>query len=306
MPTSTSGATTARSSSMSTSSTIASTSGMTTSRSRCAVSCTSMFVAVKPPTRASAPGTACTVRRRSPITARACGDSGAASSVARIRTRPPTTFGGGGDCPAFLRSYASSGSRYGSTFATPGTPDTADTTASSLPAEATMTAGVPSPAGKCWPSRSCAALDCTGARNDRVRGTPPASSWVSPNARPTSARAVTTQTSRGRRPTAWAIRDHTPRSATAGEPTAGRNGQNAHRPSSTRIAGSSTSIDTSAQAMPTAATGPSPRVDDRFDASRHSSPRMTVLPLAATGGTDARQATRMARYAFLVRRSSSR
>jgi hypothetical protein len=65
-------------------------------------------------------------------------------------------------------------------------------------------------------------------------------------------------------------------------------------------------MDNSAQTMPTAATGPRPRVDASFEASRHSSPRMTVEPLATMGCTEARQADRIAAYRSACRRSSSR
>jgi hypothetical protein len=84
------------------------------------------------------------------------------------------------------------------------------------------------------------------------------------------------------------------------------NGQNAARPVRARIAGNNSSIEASASAMPVAATGPRPRVDGRSEKLRQASATITVPALAATGHSDARQATRIASYGSSCRRSSSR
>ena len=279
---------------------------MTTCRSRCAVSCRSRFVAVYPPTFAAASGTACTLSRNARTVAVARGESGAASIVTEMSTCPSTCFGGGAGWPAFCRSKASSGSTYARAFVTPGTLSAACTTASSRPAFATTSTGVADASEKCRLSTSCPALESTGARNELVRGTPCASSRAVPRASPPSASTVSTHTSRLCRPIPAASRDQKPRSPVAADPYAGRNGQNAHRPVSASTAGSSTSMDTSAQAMPTAATGPRPRVEPRSEASRQSRARMTVEPLATIGCTTPRHAAEIAVYRSRRRRSSSR
>mgnify|MGYP007009273570 CR=1 FL=1 len=71
----------------------------------------------------------------------------------------------------------------------------------------------------------------------------------------------------------------------------GMEGQKIQRRPSTSKAGSRVSDASMAPAMPMAPTGPSPRVDPRSASSRQSRPRITVVPEATIGSTDARQAT---------------
>ncbi len=79
-------------------------------------------------------------------------------------------------------------------------------------------------------------------------------------------------------------------------------GQNTHRPcsppdvrpGSTSSTGRKVSAASSADTMPTAATGPRPRVGPMSASSRQSSPSTTVTALAATGSRVCRQARRIA------------
>lgn len=89
-------------------------------------------------------------------------------------------------------------------------------------------------------------------------------------------------------------------------PKAGISGQNTRRPSSTRTAGSSVVIATSAASTPIVPTGPMPLLLFRSAASRHSSPAATVPEEASTAGPQPRRAARMASYGRSWRRSSSR
>ena len=117
---------------------------------------------------------------------------------------------------------------------------------------------------------------------------------------------TTTQTQRARRPTTRDTRPHRPCSSAGCEPYVGRNGQNATRPTSVRIAGSRVSMASSAAAIPIEPTGPRPWLDFRSDSSRHISATMTVPPLATIGANAARQATFIASKRLGYRRSSSR
>ena len=80
------------------------------------------------------------------------------------------------------------------------------------------------------------------------------------------------------------IRAHRPLSVLIGSPNRGTNGQKIHRPTMTSSAGSRIIMTRSAQAMPTAPTGPRPLVEFIWANIRHSSPTMTVAPLARTAG----------------------
>ena len=221
-------------------------------------------------------------------------------------TVPSTTFGPGAGRFCSCASYASSGSTYATALVTPGTARAAARTASRCPASAITTDGVAVDAGKCAASRSCAVVESTVARNDWVRGTPCASRRTRPSDSTTSTSAVPAQTIRGRRPTTAATRVQRPRRSPAALPYRGRNGQNTTRPHSTSAAGSRASMHTSALTIPTAATGPRPRVEPSREASRQSRAMTTVPPLAAIGGSAARQAVRIASYRSSWRRSSSR
>ena len=86
----------------------------------------------------------------------------------------------------------------------------------------------------------------------------------------------------------------------------GTNGQKIQRPHSTSTAGSSVVIVTSATTMPTAPTGPSPRVDGSCAASRQSRPTVTVAAEAKIAGNERRSATAIAACRSWCRRSSSR
>ncbi|PSK62798.1 hypothetical protein B0E53_05295 [Micromonospora sp. MH33] len=126
-----------------------------------------------------------------------------------------------------------------------------------------------------------------------------------------SAAAVPSQTTRGRPATRPAIRRHTPWSAARSRVPApgvyrGTNGQNSHRPHSTSTAGSRVVMASSAAAMPTAPTGPRPRVAGRSAASRQSSPIATVAAEAQTAPAERRSAIAMAACRSACRRSSSR
>ena len=89
---------------------------MITIRSRCEVSCTSRLMAVKPPTFASAPGTACTASRSAVTVSPAAAESGRVGEghvdpdqpVDHLGRRRRRRYGG---APV-----------YGATAATPGTP----------------------------------------------------------------------------------------------------------------------------------------------------------------------------------------
>ena len=70
--------------------------------------------------------------------------------------------------------------------------------------------------------------------------------------------------------------------------------------------GRKVSAATTAPAMPMAPTGPRPRVLPSWDSSRQSRPRMTVAALAPIGSTAARQATRIAAHLLGWSCSSSR
>ena len=98
---------------------------------------------------------------------------------------------------------------------------------------------------------------------------------------------MTTQTTRRRACTSRASRPQSPLVSVCSEPYIGRNGQNAHRPSSSSAAGSRVSELSIAPAMPIAPTGPSPLSEARSESSRQSSPRITVSP----GGDDRLEGT---------------
>ena len=97
-----------------------------------------------------------------------------------------------------------------------------------------------------------------------------------------------------RRPMIRATRPQNPCSSAGCDWYLGRNGKNAVRPNSARIAGSSVSMLSRAAEMSIAPTGPRPLLDFRSDSSRQSSATITVPPLARIGGIARRQATRIA------------
>jgi len=144
---SSSGATNARSSTASTTRITASTIGMITTRSRLDASETSRLIALKPPTFASAPGVACTVERGRCTVSYAAGESGAEASVASIRTSPPSTPGGADPDGSPPSPPPPAGRNAAS--ATPGVCFTTDSTWSAAASRTMITAGLPTPAGKC-------------------------------------------------------------------------------------------------------------------------------------------------------------
>ena len=88
--------------------------------------------------------------------------------------------------------------------------------------------------------------------------------------------------------------------------TFGRTGQKALRPSITRTAGRNVSAASIANAIPTAATGPSPRLEFSSESTRVITPRMTVPPEARIASTVPLSVARIASTWYSVRRSSSR
>ncbi len=284
---SSSGATNARSSSASTANTTTSTIGMITVRSRSEVVRVSSCSAVDPPTKASAPSTACTDSRSRSTVAMASSESAASDSVALMRTSPSAV-------PVISAS------------ATPRTPSVAASTSSAREASAITTAGEPEPPGKCRDSTSCPATDSTSFRKMSDSAVPLAFSCGT-NAAPTSNTSdVTSHTARGRLSTRLAMRPQRPPDSGGAEPSIGRNGQYAARPMSASTAGRKVMDASTDDTMPMVATGPSPLFDSRSLNSRQSRPRMTVPADATTGSIVARHAVRIAATLSPVVRSSSR
>jgi hypothetical protein len=115
-----------------------------------------------------------------------------------------------------------------------------------------------------------------------------------PSARAPSRTTPPPSTASGRRPAELPIAANSDRRSFGRLPNAGTSGQNTRRPNSTRSAGSSVSIATSAHSTPTVPIGPMPRLLLRSAASRHSSPAATVPDEARTAGPQPRRAARIA------------
>ncbi len=142
-------------------------------------------------------------------------------------------------------------------------------------------------------------------RTDSDSAMPSASKAGAKDASANSPARLQTSTRAGRRPTAAETRSQ-PRPLGCSLPYVGRNGQNAARPSRTRVAGRKVSAASTARAMLTAEIGPRPRLEPRSEKSRQSTPRITVAPEATIGSHDCRSACRIATCFDGSVRSSSR
>ena len=117
---------------------------------------------------------------------------------------------------------------------------------------------------------------------------------------------MTIQTARGRGRIRAPTCAHSPVSLGSGLPSAGRTGQNTQRPQMTSRAGSRVMSTMRVTPTPMAETGPRPLVEFMAAASRHSIPRITVLPLARMAGPARWTASVMASCRSSCSRSSSR
>ena len=119
---------------------------------------------------------------------------------------------------------------------------------------------------------------------------PLAWSVVAKPAKITRRSPVAAQYWRGLRAVAFATFDQRPESFSSSDPNFGIRGQKTQRPKRTSTAGRRVIIVMTAQAIPTAPTGPSPRLLERLARRSKRSEIATVEPDATIGSTTPRQA----------------